>query len=98
MMKELTILGKTLQYEIMSDFNEYGANSWTEFYYGVSTRTYKKYIFFGELITEVKPKHVFTIYKNIENKIYTQREIREAILRQLELLDREAQINRGEII
>lgn len=97
-MKELTIQGKTLQYEIMSDVSEYGANSWTEFYYGVSTRTYKKYIFFGELITEVKPKHVFTIWRDIENKQYTKKSIRKLIEHELELFGRAEEIARGEII
>lgn len=96
MMKELTIRGKTLQYKVF--VNEYDSYDYTEFYMGTYTVSKRKYIFFGETITEVKHKHVFTIYKNIEDKHYSSIEIRELILRELGLLDREAQINRGEII
>jgi hypothetical protein len=97
-MKELTIQGKTLQYEIMDNTSEYGYNSWTEFYLGTTTRTYQRFGFFGKVMTEVKPKYVFTIHRNIESKNYTKKTIRKLIETELELLDRAAEIARGEII
>jgi hypothetical protein len=97
-MKELTIQGKTLQYEIKHEVSEYSSSTWTEFYIGSETVIYRKYWLFGELITKTYPKLVFKIWRNIEDKTYTKSQVRKWIEYQLELLDREAQIARGEII
>ncbi len=98
-MKTLNVNGRELQYKIFSDFSEYhGTYYWTKFYEGVTTKTSKKFLFFGETITTVEPNHVFTIHRNIESIHYTKKEIRELIEVQLALLDREDEIQRGEII
>ena len=89
-MKTLTINNRTLQYTLCYHTSEYGHSEWTEFYEGTITETHKKYWLFGKEITTTKPKKVFTIWRNIESKDYTKK--------QVELLDREDEIRRGEII
>jgi hypothetical protein len=96
-MKELTIQGRTLQYEIMNYNNDFGS-VFTEFYEGTITKSYRMFGFFGKVITEVKPKHVFTIYRNIESRNYDKKTIRKLIEAELELIDRVDEIKRGEII
>lgn len=97
-MKTLTINNRTLQYKLCFDSFEYGDSEWTEFYEGTITETHKKYWLFGEEITTVKPRKVFTIWANIESKHITKKEVRTWIEREVELLDREDEIRRGEII
>lgn len=97
-MKTLTINNRTLQYTLCYHTSEYGHSEWTEFYEGTITETHKKYWLFGKEITTTKPKKVFTIWRNIESKDYTKKQVRDWIERQVELLDREDEIRRGEII
>jgi hypothetical protein len=97
-MKTLTINNRTFQYEIFEDSTEWGTYQYTEFYDGTITVTRKKYWLFGEKNTKTIPNHVFTIYNDIEDKTYTKKQVRGWIERQVELLDREEEIERGEII
>ncbi len=97
-MKTLTINNRTFEYETFYDVSEYGTHEYTEFYQGTITKTRKMFWFFGPEIIEVKPRLVFTIYSDIENKSYTKKQVRSWIEYQVELLDREEEIKRGEII
>ena len=98
-LKQLEIDGFQVQYEVFSDCNEYdGTIYWTEFYIGTRTVTKRKYLVFGEKKTKEVPFKVFTLYLNIENPNYTKGEIKSLINRQLELLGRKAEIERGEIV
>jgi hypothetical protein len=97
-MKTLTINNRAFQYEIFEEVSEYGDYQYTEFYDGTITVTSKKYWLFGEKITKTIAKHVFTIYRDIEDKCYTKKQVRGWIEHQVELLDREEEIERGEII
>jgi hypothetical protein len=97
-MKDLNVNGRTFQYEIFSDVSEYGETVFTEFYEGKETKTRRKYFLFGPEITKEVPHKVFTIYFDIEDTDRTKDEVRTVLERHIELLDREAQIQRGEII
>jgi len=97
-MKEINVNGRVFHYEVNVYTGEFCYYHETEFYEGVETYTRKKYFLFGETITITKPKWVFTIHCDIESEYYTKSEIRNKILKQVELLERKKQIERGEII
>jgi hypothetical protein len=97
-MKTLEINGVTLQYEMLYHNSEYGENTWYRFYLGTTTKIYRKYRLFGERITVIEPKYVFTIWRDIESKLYTKKQVRGWIEHELELMGREDEIKRGEII
>ena len=54
-MKEITINGRTLQYQTLWDGNEAGEWCWTEFYDGTVKIKRKKFVFFGKVIEEEIP-------------------------------------------
>ena len=97
-MKKITIDGREFEYKVFRDCNEHGDWEWTEFYQGTEIRKYKRFIFFGKTIKEVVPKLIFEISINIEDSCYTKEDIRKKLSRQVELLNRAEEINRGEII
>jgi hypothetical protein len=101
-LKTITIDGRELQYERCFNSSEWGDSTWYNFYEGTTIRTtaYKRFIFFGETITvtESKPKHIFTIHRDIESKHLTKKEVRNMIEKELELLDREEEIKKGNLI
>lgn len=97
-LKTLEINGISLQYGMFESHGEYGGSTFVRFYMGTTTRTYRKYWLFGEKITVIEPKYVFTIWRDIESKQYTKKQVKGWIEHELELLDREAEIRKGEII
>jgi hypothetical protein len=97
-MKEITIGNRTLQFQVKCEANEADSYEYTEFYEGNETVTRKKWLFFGETITEEKPKLVFTIYSDITSSHLTKEYWRREISKQLELLDRRDEIIKGEYI
>jgi hypothetical protein len=97
-MKEINVNGRTFQYEVEAYAGEFGYYHETEFYEGYETYSRKRYFLFGDIVTISKPKWVFTIYCDIESEHYTKSEIRTKIEKQVELLERKKQIERGEII
>jgi hypothetical protein len=97
-MKTLTINNRKLEYKLFWHSSEYGDSEWTEFYEGTITETHKKYWLFGKEITTIKPKKVFTIWRNIESKKHTKKEVRDWVQYEVDLLNREDEIRRGEII
>ena len=97
-MKTLNFNNRELQYELVPHEGEiYDWNS-TKFYEGTIITSRKKYLLFGETITEIKPKLIFELMLDIESPYKTKAEIRALIIKQLELLDRKGEIERGEII
>jgi hypothetical protein len=102
MLKELKIEHKgiirNLLYEVCYHVSEYGESHWTVFYEGETTKTYRKYWLFGEKITEIVPKEVFTIWFNIEEPTRTKRELSERLHRELEILGRADEIAKGELV
>lgn len=97
-MKSLSINENTFWYEIEVDSSEYGDYYTTNFYQGTETVKRKKYILFGAEIVKTVPKLVFSLYMNIEDPSYTKSDIRALISREIELMNRVEEIERGEII
>lgn len=97
-MKKITIKGREFEYKTFYDCSEHGDYEWTEFYDGLEEIVKKKYIFFGEKKTYFIPKLMFKVYKNIEDPSYTKSDIKKIIEKQVELLERSKEIERGEII
>lgn len=97
-MKSITINNKTFYYVVQLNCTEYGNYYWTEFYQETYTETYKKYWLFGPTLTREIPIILFQLYCDIEDKYLTKSDVKERIQRQVELLDREEEIKRGEII
>jgi hypothetical protein len=97
-MKELTIGGRTLQFQVKCEANEADSYEYTEFYEGTETVSRKKWVFWGETITTVRPKEVFTIYSDITSSKLTKEYWRREISKQLELLDRRDEISKGEYV
>jgi hypothetical protein len=91
----ITIAGRTLTFEVfLSD----ESNDRTEFYEGTYTNTYKKWGLFGETITEEIPKLVFTIEEAITNPKKSKEWWQKELTKEIELLDRKGEIERGEFI
>ena len=91
----ITIAGRTLTFEVfLSD----ESNDRTEFYEGTETHTYKKWGLFGETITEEIPKYVFTIEEAITNPKKSKEWWQKELTKEIELLDRKGEIERGEFI
>lgn len=78
--------------------SEYGTYNYTVFYEGEETKTRNKYGFFGPLIVYTEPKKVFEIGIDVTDPSYTKDDVRIRVLRQIELLNRQEEIDRGEII
>jgi hypothetical protein len=98
-MKELEIRGRKYQYEIFSDCNEYdGLTYETEFYQGTKIVSKRKYLLFGKRIVKEIPKFAFKVFFNIEDPSFTKSFVRAAVEKQAELLYRQEEIDRGEII
>ena len=97
-MKTININGKEFFYEVCYHVSEYGEYVWTEFYDGSYTKTYKKYFFFGPTRTKEVYNKVFQLNFNIEDKNKTKSDIRKSLERQIELMNREEEIKRGELI
>jgi hypothetical protein len=97
-MKELVFRGVTLQYTVDPVDAEYGYGFVTDFYLGEEEVTRRKYILFGEKITTLQPKFAFRLWMDIEDPVWTKKGIRNAIANKMELMNRRAEIERGEII
>jgi len=97
-LKTLEINGVSLQYLMFESHGEYGSSTWTRFYMGTTTRTHRKCWLFGKKVIVIEPKYVFTIWRDIESKDYTKKQVRAWIEHELELMGREAEIRNGEII
>ena len=96
--KEIVIKGRKFQYQTMWDCGELDEWEWTEFFDGVKTQTKRKFWIVGEKYTVDVPKLVFTVNFNIESPIFTKAWLRERLEKEVELLNRKAEIERGELI
>jgi hypothetical protein len=101
-MKEINIDGRILKYQLMCDCDEYGTWEWTEFYEGteIVTKTVRSGWFdlFGTRVQVEKPKLIFTIEMSCDDDRITKEEWRKRILRELSLLNRREELERGELI
>ena len=91
----LTIAGRTLTFEVFYSDDSY---DYTEFYEGTEKHTYKKWGLFGETITEELPKLVFTIDEAITNPNKSKEWWQKELTKEIELLTRKEEIERGEFI
>ncbi len=99
-MKSVTIEGRTLQYETKwYSMGEYGEYPVTIFYEGTETVTKRTgFLGLGPKVTKEVPKQIFKIHEDSKNTELTKDWWKKAIEHELELLDRKAQIERGELI
>lgn len=97
-MKTIDVNGRKLEYEIFYDVCEYGEAYQTVFYEGKISKNRKKWFLFGPEISISKPKELFKLYFNIEDPNLTKSDIRFTLERKIELLNREKEIEEGEII
>jgi len=91
----INIEGRDLYFEVTYSDESY---DYTNFYEGTETYTYKKWGLFGETITEERPKLVFTIDRAMSDYELTKEWWRQELTREIRLLERREQIERGEFI
>lgn len=89
---------RTLQYDFQYIDCHYDGFYRTNFFEGTETITERKFWLFGPKITKEQPKMIFKLDLDIRDINYTKKEIKNKIQRKLELLERGAEIERGEII
>jgi hypothetical protein len=102
-MYEIEIGGKKFNYDIYSDYNEYdGTYHWTEFYKTIMVNekkwSWRKFRFISTSNMVEKKIKLFTIGFDIHNPNYTKSDIRKKLEREVELLGRAEEIERGEIV
>jgi lipopolysaccharide assembly outer membrane protein LptD (OstA) len=97
-LKKIELDGIQMEYQVFVSVSEFGEHNITQFYIGTKTTIKRKYCLFGKKIIKVEPFNVFTLYINIEDPNYTKKDIRELIERELALLGRKSEIERGEIV
>lgn len=91
----LVIDGIEFLYTFESDANDV---IYTKFYLGTETVTKRKCGIFGKKYEVVRPKAVFVVPFAITDSSFTKDEVRAYILKQISLMNRQAEIDRGEII
>lgn len=98
-MKTVTVNNRTFHYETLweSYGEDCGSDPVTIFYEDTQTRSRKKYIFFGPVITWEEPQEVFRIYANSENEELTKSWWKTQIATKIELLTRKEELERGEL-
>lgn len=101
-MYEIEINGRKFSYKIRYESNEAYSYEWTEFYKTIMVEEKKwswrkfKFVLTGKMIeNEIK---LFDIGFDIHNPRYTKNDIRKKLEREVELLNRAEEIERGEII
>lgn len=95
-MQTITIDGQTFDYETVWNHGQDFPS--THFYQDIETYSYRKYLFFGKVITKTRPKLVFTIYADSKNINLTKGWWLEKIRHEIELLGRAQEIEKGELI
>jgi hypothetical protein len=99
-MKEITIQGRTFQYETWweSYGEDVGADPVTIFYDGKQTVNYRKWWIFGPVLQREEPKEVFRIYADSEDAKLSKTWWSDKIRDKIELLNRKEEIEKGELI
>jgi hypothetical protein len=95
---KITISDQEFFYIEDSDCTEFGENLYTQFFQEKEVYKYKKYIIFGPIIEEIYPKVLFTIPYHLTNTKVTKTELRTRLEREVELLKRKDEIEKGELI
>jgi hypothetical protein len=96
-MKKIKIEGKVYYY-VIGDHDPYIYTMGRTGFYSLEFYKRRKYIFFGKKIAVSRYVHKFTVYKNIENPKYTKEQIQEFIQKELVILNRKKEIEKGNII
>lgn len=89
---------RILQYDVQYVDCHYDGFYRTKFFEGTEMITKRKFWLFGPEITKEQPKMIFSLNLDIRDINYTKKEIKNKIQRELELLERGDEIERGEII
>jgi len=97
-MKTITISGREFQYQIFWYDGEYGDYAQTIFYQGTEIENKRKFWLFGPIITVEVPIEVFKFDGSIESVNFTKDELRKKLEKKVKLLDRQEEIDRGELI
>jgi hypothetical protein len=98
-MGTINIAGRELHYQTKWNCDEIGEWCWTEFYEGTIEKTKREFPKLWVSRTVTQPKMIFKIEgANTEDPKLLKSWWKEKILIELEILDRSAQIERGELI
>ena len=101
-MKEIVVLGKPYQYEIEIDYGDIGTYAETKFYDGFDIVTYKQFWLFGKEHKKAVPKFFLKVDYNIESEYFTKKELEKKLKkdfkRHIGLLNRQEEIEKGELI
>lgn len=97
-MKQTIINGDTWYYETKVNSNEWGDIYYTEFWKEKKPRTFRKYWFFGPWVTKEEPVVLFTIHADSGDPNLTKAWWRKKINHEIDLLKRQEEINKGELI
>jgi len=98
-LKKIVVDGRKLYYKIITDTDGIYLYKHTNFYETNSKYTLvKKHVIFGKLIKKHDNKVIFYINQDIEDEKYTKDDVKGFIVKELKLLDRKKEINKGEII
>lgn len=90
--------GREFSYKFRHVDSDYGDCIYTDFYEGYETQFTRKYFIFGEKTYFKQPKLVFNLPFQITNVGYTKVMVRDKISHKVALLNRQGEIERGEII
>ena len=98
-LKQITLDERIFYYKIMSRDGEYGVWYWTDFYHtNDKTKFVKKYWLWGPQVIKFDNDYAFKIDVNVESCKRTKDEVRGLMMRQVELLERCKEIEKGNII
>lgn len=97
-MKQIIINGETWYYQTILHSSEWGDSYSTRFWKETKPVSFRKYLFFGPWITKEKPVVLFTIWANSDDPMYTKDWWKKKIDHEIELLGRQAELDKGELI
>lgn len=101
-MRQLKIKGESFLFDVIFDFDLYAEYYETIFYKEMKEVKYKKWLFFGPVLTREEPIVLFSVYINITDKSYTKSEVKAIVEKEYDkyigLLDREDEVRNGDYI
>lgn len=100
-MKQIEIQGRTFLYEVKRYSGDHDSSGYeiTNFYNPTPTiKSRKKYLFWGPDVNYLEYQQLFYMYVDIESSRFTKEEITKKVMKEIAILNRAEEINRGEII
>jgi len=94
----IEIDGRRLYYKGFCEVSEVGTYYWTEFYETTEIIKYRKWFFFGPVLTKEVPKVLFTIFEDCNNPLRDREWWSEAIRKKLSIESRKIEIDSGKLI